>query len=110
MTAIPQLTTPNIAVIGAGSWGKNLVRNYASLNALKLICDKNPDILGQFGRHAFVGAGTVVTHDVPDYALVMGNPARQVGCVCRCGNKLDKYFHCVVCDLTIRDLSMTQHF
>jgi len=48
MTAIPQLKTPNIAVIGAGHWGKNLVRNYASLNALKLICDKNADILGQF--------------------------------------------------------------
>jgi UDP-2-acetamido-3-amino-2,3-dideoxy-glucuronate N-acetyltransferase len=50
MTAIPQLITPNIAVIGAGNWGKNLVRNYASLNALKLICDKNADILGHFGR------------------------------------------------------------
>jgi UDP-2-acetamido-3-amino-2,3-dideoxy-glucuronate N-acetyltransferase len=38
-----------------------------------------------------------------------GNPARQVGWVCRCGNKLDKKFYCVACNLTIRDLSMTQH-
>lgn len=40
------------------------------------------------GRYAFVGAGAVVTKDVPDYALVLGNPARQVGWMCVCGVKL----------------------
>ncbi|MDD5141658.1 MAG: GNAT family N-acetyltransferase [Verrucomicrobiales bacterium] len=40
------------------------------------------------GRWALVGAGSVVTHDVPDYALVMGNPARWCAWVCRCGEKL----------------------
>src|SRR3982751_106972 len=40
------------------------------------------------GRYAFVGAGAVVTKDVPDYALIVGNPARVVGWVCECGTKL----------------------
>lgn len=43
------------------------------------------------GRWAMVAAGAVVTKDVPDHALVLGNPARLVGWVCRCGEKLD--FH-----------------
>ena len=41
------------------------------------------------GRYAFVGAGSVVTRSVPDFALVVGNPARQVGWMCRHGHRLD---------------------
>jgi UDP-2-acetamido-3-amino-2,3-dideoxy-glucuronate N-acetyltransferase len=40
------------------------------------------------GRYAFVGAGTVVTRDVPPYALVVGNPGRVTGWMCECGVKL----------------------
>jgi UDP-2-acetamido-3-amino-2,3-dideoxy-glucuronate N-acetyltransferase len=40
------------------------------------------------GRYAFVGAGAVVTRNVPDYALVVGNPGRITGWVCECGVKL----------------------
>lgn len=41
------------------------------------------------GEFAFVGAASVVTRDVPAYALVLGNPARQMGWVCRCGERLE---------------------
>ena len=41
------------------------------------------------GRYAFVGAGSVVTEDIPDFALVVGNPARQVGWMSRFGERLD---------------------
>lgn len=43
----------------------------------------------EIGRFAMVGMGSVVTQDVPDFALVVGNPARRVGAVCRCGHRLD---------------------
>jgi UDP-2-acetamido-3-amino-2,3-dideoxy-glucuronate N-acetyltransferase len=51
------------------------------------------------GRYAFIGAGAVVTKDIKDYAMVIGNPARQIGWICECGCKLDRNKTCSVCGI-----------
>jgi UDP-2-acetamido-3-amino-2,3-dideoxy-glucuronate N-acetyltransferase len=45
------------------------------------------------GQYCFVGAGAVVTHDIPDYALVYGNPARIKGWICQCGIELNFFVY-----------------
>lgn len=56
----------------------------------------------KIGKYALIGAGTVVTKDVPDYALYVGNPGKMVGYICECGIKLvedDKlHYHCPTCN------------
>lgn len=65
---------------------QTLVKEGATLGAnATIICGNN------IGKYALVGAGSVVTKDVPDYALFFGNPAKLKGWVCECGNKLE--FH-----------------
>jgi UDP-2-acetamido-3-amino-2,3-dideoxy-glucuronate N-acetyltransferase len=60
-----------------------LVRKGASIGAnATLLCGTT------LGRYCFVGAGAVVTHDVPDYALVYGSPARVRGWMCQCGEPI----------------------
>jgi UDP-2-acetamido-3-amino-2,3-dideoxy-glucuronate N-acetyltransferase len=49
------------------------------------------------GRYCFIGAGAVVTKNVPDHALVLGNPAKQVGWACRCGERLTDELECLIC-------------
>lgn len=49
------------------------------------------------GEYAMIGSGSVVTKDVPPYALVVGNPAHQIGWVCKCGFKLDENGTCTEC-------------
>ena len=69
-----------------------LVKKGASLGAnCTIVCGTT------IGRYAFVGAGAVVTRDVPDHALIYGNPARQHGWVCQCGEKLGDDLVCPAC-------------
>jgi len=71
---------------------KTIVRRGASIGAnATIICGVT------LGAYCFVGAGSVVNKDVPDYALVYGNPARQHGWVCACGVKLNQELTCPEC-------------
>lgn len=66
-----------------------LVRRGATLGANSTI------VCGTvIGEAAFVGAGSVVVRDVPAHAVVVGNPARQIGWMCACGERLDTSFAC----------------
>ncbi len=71
---------------------KTTVRTGATLGANSTIVCGNT-----IGRFAFVGAGVVVTRDVPDHAVVYGNPARQAGWICECGHSLDNSLACQAC-------------
>lgn len=69
-----------------------LVKKGATLGANStIVCGHS------IGRYAFIGAGAVVTKDVPDYALMAGNPAKRIGWMCECGEKLDANLKCLVC-------------
>ena len=62
---------------------KTVVKRGASIGANStIICGHT------IGSYAFVGAGSVVTKDIPDYALAYGNPARICGWICECGEKI----------------------
>jgi UDP-2-acetamido-3-amino-2,3-dideoxy-glucuronate N-acetyltransferase len=73
-----------------------LVRKGATIGAnATIVCGVT------IGAYAFVGAGAVVTKDVPPYALVAGNPARQIGWVCQCGESLGEDRYCHACNRRI---------
>ncbi len=61
----------------------------------------------KIGDYAMIGAGSVVTKDVPAYALVLGNPGRLVGYVCECGEKLDENMKCPSCGKEFPHLGRT---
>ena len=81
----PRAINPDGSLKGASDWtvSPTLIRYGASLGAnATIVCGIT------VGRFAMVAAGAVVTRDVPDYGLVLGNPARLAGYVCPCGQRL----------------------
>lgn len=82
---MPRAITPAGDLKQDADWavGKILVKYGASVGAGAIVL---PQVT--IGRFAMVGAGAVVTKDVPDQGLVVGNPARLVGYMCKCGRRL----------------------
>ena len=77
------VVNPRSHVSRKDEYRDTVVRRGASLGANStIVCGHT------IGRYAFIGAGTVVTKDVPDFALVVGNPGRIAGWMCQCGVKL----------------------
>jgi UDP-2-acetamido-3-amino-2,3-dideoxy-glucuronate N-acetyltransferase len=74
---------PRSHIVRKHEYRKTLVRKGATIGANAVIVCGNT-----IGAFAMIGAGAVVTKNVPDYALVLGNPARQVGWICECGVRL----------------------
>ena len=75
---------PRAAVVRKDEYRRTLVRRGATLGAnCTIVCGVT------IGQHAFVGAGAVVNRDVPDFALMLGVPARRVGWMSRFGERLD---------------------
>jgi dTDP-4-amino-4,6-dideoxygalactose transaminase/acetyltransferase-like isoleucine patch superfamily enzyme len=78
------VVNPRSHVIRKDQYLRTLVKKGASIGANAVIVCGN-----DIGKFAFIGAGAVITKDVPDYALVVGNPGRIVGWMCHCGIRLN---------------------
>jgi UDP-2-acetamido-3-amino-2,3-dideoxy-glucuronate N-acetyltransferase len=75
---------PRSAVNRKNEYAKTIVKKGASIGAnATIVCGNN------IGSYALIGAGAVVTKDVPNYALLVGNPARQIGWVSEYGHRLE---------------------
>ena len=74
---------PRSGVIRKDEYMKTVVRKGASIGAnVTIVCGNN------IGRYAFIGAGAVVTKEVPDYALMVGNPSKNIGWMSEFGERL----------------------
>jgi acetyltransferase-like isoleucine patch superfamily enzyme len=83
---VPRAVNPDLSLKRREDWTvtKTRVKVGASIGAsATVLCGVT------VGRWAMVGAASVVTHDVPDHALVVGHPARLLGWVCACGRRVD---------------------
>ncbi len=98
---VPRATNPDGTSKTDRNWKENpiLVREGSSIGARVVVL---PGIV--IGKFAMIGAGSVVTKDIPNFGLVYGNPARLQGYVCRCGRTLEAGKNagelCPICDIS----------
>jgi UDP-2-acetamido-3-amino-2,3-dideoxy-glucuronate N-acetyltransferase len=83
---------PRSAISRKNEYRRTIVRKGASIGANATIVCGN-----EIGEYAFIGAGAVITKDVPPYALMAGVPAVRIGWVCQCGVRLNAHLNDVVC-------------
>lgn len=85
--------TPRSHVSRKNEYLPTLVRQGATIGANATIVCGN-----EIGAFAFIGAGAVVTKPVASQALMVGNPAQQIGWMCKCGERLPDSYHCTRCN------------
>ncbi|WP_374055120.1 DapH/DapD/GlmU-related protein [Rossellomorea sp. FM04394] len=90
---------------GSAAYKRTLVKYGASIGANATIVCGNT-----IGSWAMIASGAVVTKDVPDYALMAGVPAKQIGWVCECGLPLKEDYHCKECNRSyeLKEHSLTE--
>ena len=78
-----QSGNPRSFVFVKNQFKKTLIKKGATIGANSTVICGN-----EIGKYALIGAGAVVTKDVPNHAIAVGNPARITGWICQCGLKL----------------------
>jgi UDP-2-acetamido-3-amino-2,3-dideoxy-glucuronate N-acetyltransferase len=87
---------PRSHIVRKHEYRETVVRRGATIGANAVILCGNT-----IGCYAMIGAGAVITKDVADYALVVGNPGRKIGWICQCGVRLNvtnSHVHCQACE------------
>ncbi len=88
--AFPRATTPDLKELrGSDPDDETRLTLVAEGATIGAGCTIGSEL--RIGRFAMVGMGSVVTRDVPDFQLVVGNPARSIGAVCRCGHPIARW-------------------
>ena len=80
---LTNVLNPRSAIVRRGQYLKTVIKKGASIGAnATIVCGHD------IGQYAFIGAGAVVTKHIPAYALVVGNPAKQIGWISEYGHRL----------------------
>ena len=96
-TVFTNVINPRVFIERKNDYKNTIVKKGSSIGAnVTILCGNN------IGEYSFIGAGSVITKDVPDYAIFYGSPSKERGWICECGNKLSRMikrkWYCGVCD------------